>query len=89
MKRTVEQKAADAALDVAIEAAMLAYGLLSPEEMTQEYVLLVATQKWDPEEERASNGYTMLMRDGAVASTRILGLLEMASHDVKTGSPDD
>ena len=72
-----------------IEEVMHAYGLLSADEMTQEFVVLVATQKWDAEEERASSSYTMLMREGSVASTRILGLLEMAAHDVKMGPEGD
>ena len=89
MRRTKEQKEADEALTAAIEATMQAYALLAPGEMTQEFVVLVATQKWDPEEERASSSYIMLLRDGATASTRILGLTEMASHDLKTGNPVD
>lgn len=86
--RTEEQKAADEALTAAIEACGKAYEVIGEHDMMQEYAVVVALQSWNHEDDSANYSYTMLVRDGGDAGTRIVGLLEVASCDVKSGRED-
>ena len=85
--RTEEQIAADEALTAAVEATALAYGVMEPNDVTQEYVFVVALQRLEDEEVR--NSYTVLYRDGAVSGTRAVGLLECTLFDLKMGRAPD
>lgn len=83
MSRTPEQIAADEGLTAAIEQVMTARNMLADGEITLEYAVVAATQKMEADE--IDNSYVLMLRDGRVASTRICGLLDVASFDIKMG----
>lgn len=80
MSRTQEQADADDALSAAIEKTLSAYGFLQIGEMTREYVVLVATQKFEDDE--VVNSYSTLVRDGSVSTAHAVGLMELAKRDM-------
>ena len=84
MTRTSEQVAADDALTAAIEGVLVANDILDSGEMVLEYAVVAATQKMI-EDGDVSNSYVLVVRDGKVASTRVCGLLDTASFDIKMG----
>lgn len=82
MRRTSEQIEADENLTEAIERVMNAYDVLSPGEITLEYAVVTATQKMGKDDD-VDSSYIILTRDGKCAGSRICGLLDMASFDIK------
>lgn len=76
--RTPEQKTADEALTVAIEAAHRAYGWTSDEAwLMSEYIVLTAAHRYGDDGEPYTAVGT-LYRDGDVSLHRALGLIEFA-----------
>jgi hypothetical protein len=90
MARTEEQTAADDALTAAIERVAHAYQVLDNGDMLGDYVVLVATQELDGDGE-VRHSYINLVRNGSVASTSAVGLMEIAAFDIKARrtEPDD
>lgn len=76
-RRNAEQIRAEELLTEAIQINMQAYGNLEPDEMTQEYVVVVATQRLgrNDNEPEVSNAITSIFRDGSVSTSRAVGLL--------------
>lgn len=83
MSRTEEQIAADEALTEAIERTARAYGILESGDVMGTYVVVAATQELQADE--VVNSYITLLRDGSGAGYAAVGLMEVASFDIKTG----
>lgn len=87
MQRTPEQIAADDGLTAAIEATARAYNVVSDGDMIGDYVVVAATQELESDGD-IKHSYVHLLRDGSIAGTVAVGLLEMAAFDVKAGRAD-
>lgn len=79
--RTEEQIAADEALTAAIDRALASRGFTDDGEVSLEYIVIVAQQKW--EEDGLNDSFCTLYRDGHVATTRAIGLLYAATETLK------
>ena len=86
MARTEEQIEADDLLSAAIERAARAYGVIEDGDMMGDYVVVAATQELRDDE--VVNSYINLVRNGSMASTHAVGLLETAAFDIKMGRND-
>jgi hypothetical protein len=84
MARDPKLVAADEGLTAAIETARLAYFPEDERAMMGSYVVVYNEQVMDGEGE-VQNSYGTLMRNGSMASTEVVGLLETAAFDVKMG----
>lgn len=80
--RTEDQRAADEALTVAIEAARRAYFPEDVNAVLGSYVVVYNEQMMGADGE-VSCSYGTLMKDGSMAGTEVVGLLETAAFDVK------
>lgn len=88
MARTPEQKAADDALDAAIESALAAHDLKTG--VTSDYIVIVAQQHFDDDGNQRTNVARLVPGDG-VPHYRLLGLLDYAAtcYRVDITTPDD
>lgn len=84
--RTEEQIAADDELTAAIEKAARAYEVLEPGDMMGDYVVIAATQEL--REDEVVNSYFNLVRNGSSSTVTAVGLMEVASFDLKLGRAD-
>jgi hypothetical protein len=83
MIRNESQIAADAAMEAAIQGCKEAYGQGSERAMPGEYVTVYEESEMDADG-NVHYSYGVLLR-GTSATSRIVGLLEVASFDLKLG----
>jgi hypothetical protein len=86
--RSAGQEAADTALTEAIEAVLRAYGLLEQGELTEEYIVVVATQRMDGDG-GIEHACSTVLRNNDVSATRAVGLLAMAKARIYTDQDDE
>lgn len=90
MPRSPEQIEADEGLTAAIQRVAAAYGVFDGGDVIGDYVVVAATQVLDGDGE-VKHSYINLLRNGSIAATSAVGLLETAAFDVKAGrtAPDE
>ena len=87
MPRTSEQIEADDALSAAIDRVVAAYRLDLDGGINGDYVVVVEQQLMDGEGELSYSSCTFF-KNNRVSSLRAVGMLEMASFDLKMGRSD-
>jgi hypothetical protein len=88
MPETAEQKTANEALTTAIKGVIQAYQYQQNMDgsipMLTDYVVVATQQGYDDDGDLTSS-MIILLRDGAIPIANAIGLVELASHQMKTG----